>query len=95
MTKMDLFRRIMELDIREFIEVEEYEIREERGDVPKAEGMNWFVQDEVFPMESRRVLFLIFREKQPGHYLNDSMVRFVVSQLQLEISEYCCVGVIR
>lgn len=95
MTKMDLFRRIMELDIREFIEVEEYEIREKRGDIPKAEGMNWFVQDEVFPMESRRVLFLIFREKQPGHYLNDSMVRFVVSQLQLEISEYCCVGVIR
>lgn len=95
MTKMDLFRRIMELDIREFIEVEDYEIREKRGDVPKAEGMNWFVQDEVFPMESRRVLFLIFREKQPGHYLNDSMVRFVVSQLQLEISEYCCVGVIR
>ena len=95
MTKMDLFRRIMELDIREFIEEEEYEIREKRGDVPKAEGMNWFVQDEVFPMESRRVLFLIFREKQPGHYLNDSMVRFVVSQLQLEISEYCCVGVIR
>ena len=56
--------------------------------------MNWFVRDELFPMESRKVLLLKFKERQPGHYLNGSMVRFVVSQMQLEISEYRCVGVI-
>ena len=39
-------------------------------------------------------LLLKFKERQPGHYLNGSMVRFVVSQMQLEISEYRCVGVI-
>ncbi|ANU46810.1 hypothetical protein ADH76_31690 [Enterocloster clostridioformis] len=94
MTKTDLFRRIMELDIRDYIEVVGYEIKENAGDYPNAEGMNWFVRDELFPMESRKVLLLKFQEKQPGHYLNESMVRFVISQMQLEISEYRCVGVI-
>ena len=94
MTKTDLFRRIMELDIRDYIEVVGYEICENVRDFPNTEGMNWFVRDELFPMESRKVLLLKFKERQPGHYLNGSMVRFVVSQMQLEISEYRCVGVI-
>ena len=94
MTKTDLFRRIMELDIRDYIEVVGYEICENARDFPNTEGMNWFVRDELFPMEGRKVLLLKFKERQPGHYLNGSMVRFVISQMQLEISEYRCVGVI-
>ncbi len=94
MTRTDLFRRIMENDIRDYIEVAGYEICHNGRDFPHTEGMNWFVRDELFPMESRKVLLLKFNERQPGHYLNDSMVRFVVSQMQLEISEYRCVGVI-
>lgn len=94
MTKTDLFRRIMELDIREYIEVIEYEICETGSGYPAVEGMNWFVRDELFPMESRKVLLLKFKEKKPGFYLNDSMVCFAISQIQTEISEYRCVGVI-
>ena len=94
MTKTDLFRRIMELDIRDYIEVTDYEICGDGRNYPVLEGMNWFVRDELFPMESRKVLLLRFVEKKPGYYLNDSIVRFVVSQMQLEISEYRLVGVI-
>lgn len=93
MTKTDLFRRIMELDIRDYIEVVGYEICNQASDYPSVEGMNWFVRDELFPMESRKVLLLKFEVKQPGHYLNSSMMRFVISQMQLEIGEYRCVGV--
>ncbi|SEU22943.1 hypothetical protein SAMN05443270_3552 [Lacrimispora sphenoides] len=93
MTKTDLFRRIMELDIQDYIEVVGYEICENAGGYQNTEGMNWFVRDELFPMESRKVLLLKFRAKEPGHYLNDSMVQFVISQMQLEISEYRCIGV--
>lgn len=93
MTKTDLFRRIMELDIRDYIEAVGYEIRDNARDYPASEGMNWFVRDELFPMESRKVLLLKFEEKQKGSYLSDSMIRFVISQMQLEISEYRCVGV--
>lgn len=94
MTKADLFRRIMELDVEDYIEIAGYEICENGRDFPNIEGMNWFVRDELFPMASRKILLLKFQEKQPGNYLNDSMVRFVISQIQLEISEYRCVGVL-
>ncbi|MDR2024420.1 MAG: hypothetical protein LBQ71_14510 [Hungatella sp.] len=93
MTKTDLFRRIMELDIQDYIEVVGYEICENAGRCQNTEGMNWFVRDELFPMESRKVLLLKFRAKEQGHYLNDSMVQFVISQMQLEINEYRCIGV--
>lgn len=107
MTKADLFRRVMELDIGDFIELQDIEVGEmreidlsqeklqENRKVYFAEKeMNGFTCEELFPMNSRRVLLLKFQEKQPGHYLNGSMVRFVVSQMQLEINEYRCVGVI-
>lgn len=92
LTKTDLFRRIMELDIRDYIEVTGYEICENVKDFPSVEGMNWFVRDELFPMETRKVLLLKFKEKQSGNYLNGSMIRFAISQMQLEIGEYRCVG---
>ena len=94
LTKADLFRRIMELDVRDYIEAEDYEIREHTEDFPAVRGMNRFVRDELFPMESRRILLIRFREVKTGHYLNGCMVRFVISQIQMEISEYRCVGVI-
>lgn len=94
MTKTDLFRRIMELDIGGYMEVTGYEICEDAKHFPARESMNPFILDELFPMEGRKVLLLKFEEKTPGHYLNDSMVRFAVSQIQTEIGEYRCVGVI-
>lgn len=94
MTKTDLFRRIMELDIDGYMEVTGYEICEDAKHFPARESMNQFILDELFPMEGRKVLMLKFEEKTPGHYLNDSMVRFAVSQIQTEIGEYRCVGVI-
>ncbi len=94
LTKADLFRRIMELDVGDYIEAEGYEICEHTEDFPAVRGMNRFVRDELFPMESRRILLIRFREVKAGHYLNGCMVRFVISQIQMEISEYRCVGVI-
>lgn len=93
MTKADLCRRIMEFDIQDYIEFIGYEIHENGKDYPIVAGMNWFVQDELFPMESRRILLLMFKEKKTRHYLSDRMMQFAVSQLQLEITEYRCVGV--
>ena len=55
--------------------------------------MNWFIRDELFPMDQRKLLVLEFKEKRPGYFLNKGIIRFVISQMQLEISEYRCVGV--
>lgn len=48
------------------------------------------MEDNIFPMGSRRVLE--FAEKNSGHYLNDSMMQFVILRIQLETREYRCVG---
>ena len=93
MTKHDLFRRIMELDIEDYMEVTGYQILEDAQAFPIEEGMNWFIRDELFPMDQRKLLVLEFKEKRPGHFLNKGIIRFVISQMQLEISEYRCVGV--
>lgn len=93
MTKHDLFRRIMELDIEDYMEVTGYQILEDAQAFPMEEGMNWFIRDELFPMDQRKLLVLEFKEKRPGYFLNKGIIRFVISQMQLEISEYRCVGV--
>lgn len=94
LTKADLFRRIMELDILEYIEIVEYEILEDGKKFPSEESMNWFVRDEVFPMESRKVLLLKFKARDNECYLNDTFMWFVISQIQMEIGEYFCVGLL-
>lgn len=93
MTKHDLFRRIMELDIENYMEVTGYQILEDAQAFPMEEGMNWFIRDELFPMDQRKLLVLEFKEKRPGYFLNKGIIKFVISQMQLEISEYRCVGV--
>lgn len=93
LTKADLFRRVEELGIGEYVELTGYKICDGGIAYPKAEGMDWFVEDRIFPMGSRRVLTLEFAEKNSGHYLNDSMMRFAVSRIQLEVGEYRCVGI--
>lgn len=95
MTKADIFRQITELNIEDFLEVIDYQICENEKNYPLTEGMNWFICDDLFLMGSRKILLLYFKEKIPDYYLNDAIVRFVISQMQMEINEYRCVGAIR
>lgn len=94
MTRTELFRKIMELEIDTYIEIVDYEILDNGRGYPAQESMNWFMGDELFPQESRRILLLKFKEINPGHYLNDSMMWFVVSHIQMDISEYRCVAIL-
>lgn len=93
MTKAELFRRVMDLDIREYIEIVGYEICDTLPETPLPEGMNWFMEGGLIPVNCRRILLLHFRPLQPNHYLTDSMINFAVSSLQMNFSEYRLVGV--
>lgn len=93
MTRAGLMRRLMELDVEKWIEPEEIQVCD-KEEYPALRSMDWFVGEGMFPMDSRRTLLIVFREKQPGYYLNDSMMRFAVSCLQQEICEYRCVGIL-
>ncbi len=93
-TKLDLYRRIMELDVHHYIEAIDCEIRDNIDNIKQWEDMNWFIKDEyLFPEKSRKILLFKFKERIPGYYLNDSFIKFAVSQIQLEIAEYKCIGI--
>lgn len=92
-TEADLFRRIMDLDIKDYIKIVGYEISETLAAIPEVESMNWFINEGLIPLNHRRFLSLQFKTVQPDHYLTDSMINFVVSQLQMELMEYYLVGV--
>ena len=94
LTEAELYRKIEELDIADYIEIKGYRIEESGKGFPEEEGMDWFAGNSLFPMEGRRILLLNFAEKEKGNYLNDSMVCFAVSHLQAQIGEYRCIGVL-
>lgn len=56
--------------------------------------MNPFLGNAVFPMESRKALVLRFRQTGQDRNMSEDMVRFFVSQIQLSVSEYQCVGIL-
>lgn len=91
-TKADLVRRIHELDVEEYIDFHSFALIERAAGDEASESMDWFMQDELTDCQARRILLLRFIAKQPDHYLSDAMMRFVVSTLQRDFSEYRCMG---
>lgn len=92
LTKADIFRQITELDIEGYVKLLECEVVREEKKYPPVEGMNWFIKGEFFPMDTRRVLLFSFRRSGGNHYLQDSMVRYAMSHMQMKLNEYRCVG---
>ena len=93
-TRADLFRRVEELEIQEYIRVKGFSLLDADADCPPLDDMNWFAKDELFPLDKRRILYIEFTANDPSCYLNDAMVQFVVSQIQLDEGEYRCTGVL-
>lgn len=91
-TKADLIRRLHEIDIEDYIHYDSHEIVEALALPSQPDNMNWFIQDELLDPGSRRILLLKFRAREPGNYLNDAMVRFAVSTVQADFSEYRLAG---
>lgn len=97
-TKTEIFRIVEGLDAGEYIKLVDCRIQEqESGDCFSAD-MNWFIQEEVFPMETRRILELQFVRQEKGEkeeYYAEDMLRYALSQVQLFLDEYKCVGVLK
>ncbi len=93
-TRADLFRRVEELEIERYLRVKGFSLLDADAGCPPLDDMNWFAKDELFPLEKRRILYMEFTAVDPSCYLNDAMVQFVVSQIQLDEGEYRCVGVL-
>ena len=92
-SRTEIFRIVERLGVEEWIRLTDCRIREQEQADSFHADMNWFIREELFPMETRRVLELTFeiREGSERYYAED-MLRYVISQVQLLLDEYKCVG---
>lgn len=96
-SKTEIFRLVEELDLGGVIRITDCQVQncEREGSFPA--DMNWFIREEAFPMETRRILELRFAGQVDGEadvYRMEDMLRYAVSQIQLFLDEYKCVGVL-
>ena len=95
-TEFDYIRRINELSIEKYIEYAGYEILSSEY-ISKFEiyetDMNFFEKENVFAYDDRKILLFKFKVLDKNCYFTDSIIRFVISQIQLEESDYKCIGV--
>ncbi|WP_317368389.1 hypothetical protein [uncultured Tyzzerella sp.] len=95
-TEFDYIRRINELSIEKYIEYAGYEILSSEY-ISKFEiyenDMNLFEKENVFAYDDRKILLFKFKVLDKNCYFTDSIIRFVISQIQLEENDYKCIGV--
>ena len=97
-TKTEIFRIVEGLDVGAYIKMVDCCIQECESEECFSADMNWFIREEIFPMETRRILELQFVKQNEGGkeaYYAEDMLRYALSQVQLFLDEYKCVGVLK
>ncbi|MCM1560819.1 MAG: hypothetical protein NC123_14960 [Butyrivibrio sp.] len=91
-SRTEIFRIVKGLGVDEWVRLADCRVREREQEGSFRADMNWFIREELFPMETRRVLELTF-ERQGGTEADaEDMLRYVISQVQMLLDEYKCVG---
>jgi len=93
-SRTEIFRIVESLDVGKYIKLADCRIQEQENEGTCMADMNWFIREEIFPLETRRILELQFIRQNNGEedYYAEDMLRYVVSQIQLLLDEYKCVG---
>lgn len=97
-SKTEIFRIVEGLGVGGYIRLADCQIRDREQKGSFSADMNRFIREEVFPMETRRILELTFDKledaEQEEPYCVEDMLRYAISQVQLLLDEYKCVGVL-
>ncbi len=91
-TKAELLRLIQSFDCEEYLEFEGYEIRKKNKKENDSYCMNPFLLNEIRHQDMERVFVLIMRAKRKGDYFIWDVLSFLVSEIQLRLPEYECIG---
>lgn len=97
-SKTEIFRIVEGLRVGDCIRLTDCQIRDREQKGSFSADMNRFIREEVFPMETRRILELTFNkpedaEQKETYYVED-MLRYAISQVQFMLDEYKCVGLL-
>lgn len=94
-SRTELFWMVQSFEHNGSVELEKCEVLETPPDSCLEGDMNPFLGNTVFPMETRKTLALYFTRKGQKKNFCEDMVRFFVSQIQLSVCEYKCVGILQ
>lgn len=94
LTRAELLRRIHELDFVRFLEFKEVQFIQDEKYCSVNYSMNPFIDNEIVDKTSKKILLFTFREIEKGYFLNEDILSFLISQLQLSFDEYRCEGVL-
>lgn len=94
-SRTELFWMVQSFEHNVYVELEKCEVLETPPESCLEGDMNPFLGNTVFPMETRKILALYFRRKGQKNNFCEDMVRFFVSQIQLSVCEYKCVGILQ
>nr|WP_317358874.1 hypothetical protein [uncultured Tyzzerella sp.] len=95
-TEFDYIRKINELSIEKYIKYAGYEILStdyaDKFEIYEND-MNFFEKENLFAYDDRKILLFKFKILDEKCFFTDSIIRFVISQIQLDESDYMCIGV--
>ncbi|MDY4097784.1 MAG: hypothetical protein SOY47_13915 [Lachnospiraceae bacterium] len=94
-TPAELRRKVRELSKDFGVELLNYTIFDEVREKALRADMNDCLGNSLFPQDKRNILLFTFGWKKEGglpEYLQESWLRYLLSQLQLEYLEYQCLG---
>ncbi len=95
-TKAELYRKIRELEIEKYIEFIDCEavgfIDTDEESYIYAD-MNFFLGADLLPLDKRPVILMRFI-RTSNSSLCEAMVRYTLSQIQMDFDEYRCIGIL-
>ncbi len=93
-TKAELGRLMEAFSYDNYVIFKDFEILETAAEGLNAcnYNMDGFILDEIRIGRSRQTLVLNFAAVEQGHYLNEDIMSFLVTQVQKIFPEYLCIG---
>jgi hypothetical protein len=93
-TKAELARLMEAFSYDNYVIFKEFEILETAPEELNTcnYNMDGFILDEIRIGRSRQTLVLYFAAVEQGHYLNEDIMSFLVTQVQKIFPEYLCIG---
>ena len=94
-SRTELFWMVQSFENNGYVSLEDCVVLETEPQNCLEGDMNPFLGNTVFPMETRKILALYFGRKGQNNIFCEDMVRFFVSQIQMSVCEYKCVGILK
>ena len=92
-TKAELARVINSYNTSHYLKFNEVKIEEQKdGKEPESYEVNEFIEDEIRDLSVQKNMILYFQPLNKENYLNQDILSFLVSEVQLIFPEYRCGG---